>query len=78
MPISNESNSLQMLTTQMHVLLVLTVSREKFQKHYLDLEPAQREEVEGLVGGMIRHYWKHYDPSNLLGMVAPSTPGSVQ
>jgi hypothetical protein len=78
MPASNDTNLLQMLATQIHTLLVLTVAREKHSKNYLDLEPQQRDEVEGIVAGMIRHYWNYYAPENLLGMAQGAKSDSVQ
>ncbi len=78
MPVSNDTNLLQMLTTQMHTLLALTVAREKHSKNYFDLEPQQRDDVESLVAGMIRHYWNYYAPESLLGMAQGAKSDSVQ
>ena len=78
MTASNDTNLLQMLCTQLHVLLAVTMAREKFGKSYHELQPVEKDEIEGLVGGMIRHYWTYYAPENLLGMVQSSKPGSVQ
>lgn len=75
---SDENKLLQMLTTQLHVMLVWTISRERFGRGYHELEDHEKEQVEGIVIGMIRHYWKHYDAGSLLGMVQSSSSDSVQ
>jgi hypothetical protein len=78
LPTSNNTNLLQMLCTQLHVLLAVTVARDKFAKSYHDLVPLERDETEGIVGGMIRHYWRHYAPEDLLGMAKGASSDSVQ
>ena len=57
---SDETIATQVLATQLHALLVLTVARDRFGKAYFDLQDTERDEVEGTVGGMLRHYWQYY------------------
>jgi len=78
MPISDETKMLQMLATQMHVLLAITAARDMHAKSYHELGQVEKDQIEGIVGGMIRHYWNFYAPDNLLGMLQSSSSDSVQ
>ena len=61
----------RLLVSQLHVLLAMTLAREKFGRGYLELTDAERDEVEGWVTGMTKHYFLHYTEQAVEKMAAP-------